>query len=79
MGVNVWLIKIVAAALIPTEVGESQGSGRSAVAIVGLLAKFAVSLGFVVVLFRQLPIDAWGFLVGVTMLLVALLVGTFTG
>lgn len=73
MGINVWLMKLIAAALVPSG-PDAAGGGSAGLAVVALLLKFGLFLGLLAVLFWRLPVDVMGFATGVTVLLVACVV-----
>lgn len=78
MGANLWLLKVIAAALVPGTDGEP-ASGRAAFAVLALLLKFGLFLGLLFLLLRSLPVDLAGFAVGVTCLLFACVVAVLGG
>lgn len=73
MGLNLWLMKLIAAALVPSSPDAAAG-GTAGLAIVALLLKFGLFLGLLAILFWRLPVDVMGFATGVTVLLVACVV-----
>lgn len=78
MGANLWLLKVIASALLPSP-DEEAGSGRTMFAVLAMLLKFGLFLGLIVVLFARVPIDSIGFAMGTTCLLVACVAAAVRG
>ena len=78
MGANLWLLKLIAAALAPSPTDEPS-AGRTVLAVLALLLKFGLFLGLLAMLFVRLPIDLVGFAIGVTCLLVACVIAALAG
>ena len=78
MGANLWLLKIIASAILPSP-DDEPGAGRAAFAVLALLLKFGLFLGLLVVVFMRLPIDLMGFALGTTCLLFACVVAALSG
>jgi len=78
MGVNLWLLKVIASALVPSAT-EAQASSKTAFAVLAVLLKFGLFVGLLAMLFLRLPIDAMGFAVGVTCLLFACVAAALSG
>lgn len=78
MGANLWLLKVIASALLPGPDAEPS-SGRAAFAVVALLLKFGLFLGLLAVLFMRVPIDLTGFVIGTTCLLFACVAAVLPG
>ncbi len=68
MGVNFWLLRLIAGALLSG--GEHR---RVALGIAAMILKFGLFIGLLAVLFWRLPIEGMSFVCGVTMLLLACL------
>jgi len=73
MGANLWLLKLIASALVPRD-ADAAGGGGAGLAMLAILLKFGLFLGLLAVLFWRLPVDVMGFATGVTILLVACVV-----
>lgn len=73
MGVNLWLMRIIAGAMMQGS-GVSASGHRAGLAVVAIVLKFGLFLGLVAALFTRLPIEGMSFAVGVTLLLAACVV-----
>ena len=72
MGLNLWLLRIIAGAL--SAATDPQRQGRVGLALGAILLKFGLFLGLIGALFWRLPVEGMSFAVGVTLLLVACVV-----
>ncbi len=71
MGLNFWLMRQLGARLLTPVRAQ-----RPALVMLLMLAKFAVLIGLLALLFWRAPIEPLGFAVGATLLLVACVVAT---
>ncbi len=74
MQLNFWLLKkIVRALIVPAALQEKRATWRAVVVVLG---KVALSLVFLGGLFWRYPIEVWGFMVGVSLLLLTCMIVT---
>ena len=74
MGANFWLLRIITNVLHPGELDPSK-RGRVTLAIAAMTLKFGLFIGLLAALFWRVPIEGMSFPLGVTLLLVACLLG----
>jgi hypothetical protein len=78
MGVNFWLMRVIAAALSGRAVRAGEGR-RVGLAVGALALKFGLFLGLLALLLTHVPVEGMSFAVGVTLLLVACVVEAARG
>ena len=76
MQLNFWILKkIVRALVVPTALQQKKGAWRTIVIVFGKLTLSLLLLGG---LFWRYPIEVWGFLAGVSLLLLTCMIVTLT-